>query len=93
MIPESWASLHLLTCAKIPRTTSVWERRWYQNVLIRIIACLCDLIYRIEDGIPVGREGTHTLARRSVHIIATSLVNMGTMDPLPADYREIWSIA
>ncbi|KAF8541739.1 hypothetical protein BDD12DRAFT_946307 [Trichophaea hybrida] len=57
---------------------------------MRIINCICDLVYRIAE---TRGGGTLSLARRSIHIITIGLINMGTLNPPPTDYNKVWSIA
>jgi len=63
---------------------------WYEQYLVQMISSLCQLVIRIEDGCrrSVADEG---LVRRSINIIAVSMVNISTLDPSPPGARSLWN--
>jgi len=90
VIPRSWAILHLRKFAGIARYTSERETLWYQSIFIRVIVGFCSFICRLESSSP-HKAAPDSLVRRAANILFVSTINMGTLEPLPADYDRMWN--
>lgn len=90
MIPRSWAALHLSKLPKVPTPQTSLEMARYQQFLVQLITGLCELVTRIEQSSSLGPVQAKSLTRRSINIIAVSMVNMGTVSPLPPKYSMLW---
>ncbi|KAF8241597.1 hypothetical protein K440DRAFT_665246 [Wilcoxina mikolae CBS 423.85] len=86
-VPRSWAALHLPKFTNVRGRNESPEMAWYQRFLVQIVSSLCQLVIHIKDGKSPADEG---LAHRSVIVIAVSMVNMRTLDPLPPGERSLW---